>query len=105
MFIKAKDHNVDDQQKLENLVLQSIKEKKEWNNAICSNMNGPRDCHTEWSKSDRGGETSYDNPYMRNLKRSETNELTYKIETHRLRERTYGCRGKDGGGGIIRSLG
>ena len=27
--------------------------KKEQNNAICSNMDGPRDCHTEWSKSDR----------------------------------------------------
>ena len=27
--------------------------KKERNNAICSNMDGPRDCHTEWTKSDR----------------------------------------------------
>ena len=27
--------------------------KKERNNAICSNMDGPRDCHTEWSKSDK----------------------------------------------------
>ena len=27
--------------------------KKEWNNAICSNMDGPRDYHTEWSKLDR----------------------------------------------------
>ena len=27
--------------------------KKEWNNAICSNMNGPRDYHTKWSKSER----------------------------------------------------
>ena len=27
--------------------------KKEWNNAICSNMDGPRDCHTEWSKTER----------------------------------------------------
>ena len=27
--------------------------KKEWNNAICSNMDGPRDYHTKWSKSDR----------------------------------------------------
>ena len=23
-----------------------------WNSTICSNMDGPRDCHTEWSKSD-----------------------------------------------------
>ena len=27
--------------------------KKEWNNAICSNINGPRDYHTEWSKPDK----------------------------------------------------
>ena len=24
--------------------------KKEWNNAICRNMDGPRDYHTKWSK-------------------------------------------------------
>ena len=34
--------------------------KKEQNNAICSNMGGPRDCHTEWLKSDRKEEISYD---------------------------------------------
>ena len=27
--------------------------KKEWNNAISHNMDGPRDCQTKWSKSDR----------------------------------------------------
>ena len=26
---------------------------REWNNAIYSNMDGPRDYHTEWSKSDK----------------------------------------------------
>ena len=29
---------------------------------------GFRDCHTEWSKSDREGEILYDIPYMQNLK-------------------------------------
>ena len=24
--------------------------KKEWNHAICNNMDGPRDYHTKWSK-------------------------------------------------------
>ena len=28
-----------------------LSHKKEWNNAICSDMDGCRDCHTEWSKS------------------------------------------------------
>ena len=31
-------------------------------------MDGPRDCHTEWSKSDREGQISYDITYMWNLK-------------------------------------
>ena len=28
--------------------------KKEWNNAICGNMDGPRDYLTQWSKPDKG---------------------------------------------------
>ena len=28
-------------------------DKKEWNNAICSNMDGPRDYPTKWSKSEK----------------------------------------------------
>ena len=39
----------------------------------------PRDCHTEWNKSDRE-EISNDIPYMWNLKRNDTGELTYKEE-------------------------
>ena len=41
--------------------------KKEWNHAICSNMD-VRDCPTEWSKSDREGKI-YDIAYMWNLKK------------------------------------
>ena len=26
---------------------------KEWNKVICCKMDGPRDCHTKWSKSDK----------------------------------------------------
>ena len=43
-------------------------------------MNGPREGHTERSKSDREGEISYDIPYMWTLERNDTNELTYKTE-------------------------
>ena len=49
-------------------------------------MNGPRDYHTEWSKSDREGGRAYDIPYLRNLKRNDANELTKQKQTHRLRE-------------------
>ena len=27
--------------------------EKDWNNAICGNMDGLRDCHTNWSKSEK----------------------------------------------------
>ena len=30
-----------------------LSHKKEWNNAICSNMDATRDYHTKWSKSNR----------------------------------------------------
>ena len=54
--------------------------KKEWNNAIWSNMDGPRDCHTEWSKSDTERQISCIT-YMWNLKKKkDTNELIYKTE-------------------------
>ena len=53
--------------------------KKEWNIAICNNMNGPKDYHTKWSKSDIERQI-YDSTYMWNLKNN-ANELIYKIET------------------------
>ena len=36
-----------------------LSHKKEQNNAICSNMDRPRDCHTEGSKSDRERQISH----------------------------------------------
>ena len=49
-----------------------LSHKKEQNNAICSNMDGPRDSHTECSKSDRERQISYDIAYMWNLKKGYT---------------------------------
>jgi len=51
-------------------------------------MDGPRECHTESdsksdSKSDREREIAYDIPYMWDLKRNYTNDLTYKTETYK----------------------
>ena len=57
--------------------------KKELNNAICSNRNGPRDSrdyHTKWCKSDKERQISYDVTYVWNLKQNDTNELIYKTE-------------------------
>ena len=40
--------------------------KKEWHNAICSNMNGHTVYHNKWSLSER--QTPYDITYKWNLK-------------------------------------
>ena len=37
--------------------------KKEWNNAICSNIDGLGGHYAKWSKSDRERQISYDIPY------------------------------------------
>ena len=42
-------------------------------------MDEPGNYHFKWSKSDR--EIAYENTYMWNLKRNDTNELIYKTET------------------------
>ena len=52
---------------------------KEWNTGIYSNMDGPRDYHTKWSKSERDRKILYDITFMWNLK-NDTNELIYKTE-------------------------
>ena len=47
---------------------------KKWDNAICSNLGGPRDYHIEWSKSDKD---KHDIAYMWNLKiKSQLNLFT-----------------------------
>ena len=51
--------------------------KKEWNIAIWSTMDGFRDDHTKWSKSEKD---KYDITYMWNLKNN-PNELIYKTDT------------------------
>ena len=43
-----------------------LSHKKEQNNAICSNMDGPRDYHNKWSKSDKQRQI-YIITYMWNL--------------------------------------
>ena len=44
-----------------------LSHKKEQNNAICSNIDGLGDCHTEWSKSDTERQI-HDITYMCNRK-------------------------------------
>ena len=44
-----------------------LRHKEEWNYAICRDMDGPRDCHTDWSKSEK--QILYINIYMWNLEK------------------------------------
>ena len=63
--------------------------KREWNNAICTNMD--RDYHTKWSKSDRVRQISYDITYVWNLKkRIQMNLFTKQKHTHGFQKQIYG---------------
>ena len=75
--------------------------KKEQNNAICSNTNGPRDYHAKWSKSDREKQISYDITHMWNLIfLNDRNEIIYKTETDLKISKTnlWSSKGKCGWG-------
>ena len=87
----------------------ALSRKKDWNNAVCSNMDGPRDYHTKWSKSERERQIPYYITYMWNLKNyinkciyQNRNRLT-DIENKLMvtfRKQTYGYqRGKAVGEG------
>ena len=76
-----------------------LSHKKEWNNVTCSNMDGPRDDHTKWSRSDK------DKYHMISLVCGiwniiQMNLFTKQEQTHRHRKQTYGYqRGKGVGEG------
>jgi len=56
-----------------------LSHKNDWNNAICNNMDGPRDYHTKWSKLEKEKQIVYDIIYMWNQK-TDTNEHIYRTE-------------------------
>ena len=79
---------------------------KEGNNAICSNMDGPRDCHTEWSKSYRERKISW-HPLCVESKRK-WYKWTYKTEKLTDLENELTVAGGRGGGQgerIVREFG
>ena len=57
----------------------------------------PGDSHTEWSKSEK--KKYHDILYIWNLKRNDTNELTYKTEKDSLEKELMVARRKDEGKG------
>ena len=77
--------------------VETMLEKKEvwWNNAICSNMDRPRDYHAKWSKSKRTNITWYHTCGIENMTQM---NLSMK-QTHRHWEQTCVCPrgpGRDG---------
>ena len=55
-----------------NGILLSHKKKRNW--VICSEVGGPRVCHTEWRKSEREKQIPYANTYVWNLKKNDHEE-------------------------------
>ena len=70
--------------------------KKELNNAICSNMDGPRDYCTKWSKSEKD---KYMISLICGILKNDTNELIYKIETQTSKTNLWLPKGKGWGEG------
>ena len=65
-----------------------------------------RHCHTEWSKSNRERQTSYDITYMWNLKKwYKWTYLQKQKQSLRCRPQTYGCQVGKGREGINEEIG
>ena len=63
--------------------------KREWNRDTCNNMDGPRDCHIKWNKTEK--DTYYDITDMWNLKKMIQMNLFIKQKlTHRHKKQIYG---------------
>ena len=60
--------------------------KKEQNSVICSNIDGPRDHPTEWSKPDTEKEIAYDIASMWNLKKKVCKWTYLQNRSHRHRK-------------------
>ena len=52
---------------------------KKWNNAICSNMDRPRDYHTEWSHKEK--DKYHMTSFICGIYKNDSKELIYKTGT------------------------
>ena len=58
-----------------------------------ADVDGPRDCHTEWSKSEREKQILYNIAYMWNIEKWYRWTYLQNRKRHRCREQTYGYQG------------
>ena len=72
--------------------------EKEWNIAICSNMDGPTDYHSKWSQTKIN--IIWYHLYVESKNMIQMNLITKQKQTHRHRKQTYGYQRGKGGGGI-----
>ena len=80
--------------------------KKEWNWVICRDVDGARDCHKEWSKSEREKQISYINVYMWNLEKwYRWSYLQSRNRDTDVENKRMGTKGRSGGVGWIGRLG
>jgi len=82
-----------------------LNHNKEYNNAICSNIEGTWLYQNKWRKSETERQIPYDITFMWNLK-YDTNLYTQQKEAHTQSKHSSSCREKGGpGGGIGNGLG
>lgn len=61
-------------------------------------VDGPGDCHTVRSQSERGKQILYNIAYRQNIERCDMDELICRAEiSHRYREQIYGDQGEERG--------
>ena len=68
---------------------------EKWNNAICSNIDRPRDYHTKWSQTNIN---IWYHLYVKSENMTQMNLFTKQKQTHGLIEQTRGYRRKVGTG-------
>ena len=79
-----------------------LSHKKEWNFAICNNMDGLGEHYAKWNKSDRKTNTIWYHLYVESKKYNKLVNITKKKQTHRYREQTSSYQwGEGNGGGAI----
>ena len=87
-----------------NGILLSHKKEQSW--VICRDVDGPRDCHTEWSKSERGKQISYINAYTWNLEKwYRWTGLQGRNRDTDVEKKHMDTKGESGGEGVVEWIG
>ena len=73
-----------------------VSHKKQQNWVICRDVDGPRECHTEWNESEREKQILYINAYLWNLEKH-IDDLIGE-QRHKHREQLPGSQGGKGQG-------